>query len=139
MEARAVDAHEHVRVRHHDIRELKVAHVRKAAACHGRGDKALHLEWRSHRRSGPTMDVLANIDPTSSNSTTADPFRPSFFELIAQEQLSDLLKPAIRYVLTVLAQRHPRYLLRIVHRFDELYMVLMLAVERHYLLSLIHI
>ena len=49
------------------------------------------------------MDVLANIDPTSSNSTTADPFRPSFFELIAQEQLSDLLKPAIRYVLTVLA------------------------------------
>ena len=133
MEARAVDAHEHVRVRHHDIRELKVAHVRKAAACHGRGDKALHLEWRSHRRSGPTMDVLANIDPTSSNSTTADPFRPSFFELIAQEQLSDLLKPAIRYVLTVLAQRHPRYLLRIVHRFDELYMVLMLAVERHYL------
>lgn len=133
MEARTVDAHEHVRVRHHDIRELKVAHVRKAAACHGRGDKALHLAWRSHRRSGPTMDVLANIDPTSSNSTTADPFRPSFFELIAQEQLSDLLKPAIRYVLTVLAQRHPRYLLRIVHRFDELYMVLMLAVERHYL------
>lgn len=79
------------------------------------------------------MDVLANIDPTSSNSAAADPFRPSFFELIAQEQLSQLLKPAIRYVLTVLAQRHPRYLLRIVNRFDEIYSLLMLAVERHYL------
>jgi len=79
------------------------------------------------------MDVLANVDPTSSNSAASDPFRPSFFELIAQEQLSQLLKPAIRYVLTVLAQRHPRYLLRIVNRFDEIYSLLMLAVERHYL------
>lgn len=79
------------------------------------------------------MDVLSNIDPTSSNSATADPFRPSFFELIAQEQLADLLKPAVRYVLTVLAQRHPRYLLRIVNRFDEVYAVLMFAIERHYL------
>ena len=79
------------------------------------------------------MDVLANIDPTSSDGSAADPFRPSFFELIAQKQLSDLLKPAIRYVLTVLAQHYPRYLLRIVNRFDELYAVLMLAVERHYL------
>lgn len=79
------------------------------------------------------MDVLSNIDPTSSNSAATDPFRPSFFELIAQEQLSDLLKPAIRYVLTVLAQRNPRYLLRVVNRFDEIYTLLMLAVERHYL------
>lgn len=79
------------------------------------------------------MDVLTNIDPTSSNSSSADPFRPSFFELIAQEQLSHLLKPAIRYVLTVLAQRNPRHLLRLVNRFDEVYAVLMCAVEHHYL------
>ena len=79
------------------------------------------------------MDVLANVDTTSSNGTASDPFRPSFFEMVAQEQLSQLLKPAVRYVLTVLAQRHPRYLLRIVNRFDEVYALLMLAVERHYL------
>ena len=47
------------------------------------------------------MDVLSNIDPTSSGVSSVDPYRPSFFELIAQEQLSSLLKPAIRYVLTV--------------------------------------
>lgn len=80
-----------------------------------------------------TMDVLSNIDPTSSGSAAADPFRPSFFELMAQEQLASLLKPAVRYVITVLAQRYPRYLLRIVNRFDELYALIMLAVNRHYL------
>ncbi|WFD45234.1 ubiquitin-protein ligase peroxin 12 [Malassezia psittaci] len=79
------------------------------------------------------MDVLSSIDPTSSGGSFADPYRPSFFELIAQEQLSHLLKPAVRYVLTVLAQRNPRYLLRIVNRYDEIYALLMLAVERHYL------
>ena len=78
------------------------------------------------------MDVLSNIDPTSSGGATADPFRPSFFELMAQDQLATLLKPAVRYVITVLAQRHPRYLLRIVNNFDELYALLMLAVDRHY-------
>lgn len=79
------------------------------------------------------MDVLSNIDPTSSGVSSVDPYRPSFFELIAQEQLSSLLKPAIRYVLTVLAQRNPRYLLRIVNRFDEVYALIMLAINRHYL------
>lgn len=81
----------------------------------------------------PVMDVLSNIDPTSSGFSSVDPYRPSFFELIAQDQLSSLLKPAIRYVLTVLAQRNPRYLLRIVNRFDEVYALIMLAVNRHYL------
>ncbi|WFC96474.1 ubiquitin-protein ligase peroxin 12 [Malassezia brasiliensis] len=79
------------------------------------------------------MDILSSVDPTASGGTLADPYRPSFFELIAQEQLSQLLKPAVRYVLTVLAQRNPRYLLRIVNRFDELYALLMLAIDHHYL------
>lgn len=81
----------------------------------------------------PTMDILSSVDPTASGGTLADPYRPSFFELVAQEQLSHLLKPAVRYVLTVLAQRNPRYLLRIVNRFDEIYALLMLAVDQHYL------
>ncbi|KAM0792084.1 hypothetical protein ACM66B_004788 [Microbotryomycetes sp. NB124-2] len=59
--------------------------------------------------------------------------RPSFFELAAQEQLRDLLDPVVRYVLSVFAQRHPRYLLRIVNRHDEFFALVMFAIERHYL------
>ena len=79
------------------------------------------------------MDVLTSIDPTSSQPSSSDPFHPSFFELAAQSQLQDLIKPALRYVLAVLAQRNPRYLLRIVHSFDEVYALLMAGVEGHYL------
>lgn len=62
-----------------------------------------------------------------------DSQRPSIFELIAQEQLRDLLQPALKYVLSVLAQRNPRYLLRIVNRHEEFYALIMLYVEQHYL------
>lgn len=79
------------------------------------------------------MDLLQSVDPTNSGLASSDPYRPSFFELAAQEQLSDLLKPALRYTLSVLAQRNPRYLLRIVNRFDEVHVLLMWAIERHYL------
>lgn len=81
------------------------------------------------------MDVLTSVDPSSSSpsSSSSDPFHPSFFELAAQSQLSDLIKPALRYVLAVLAQRNPRYLLRFVNKFDEFYALLMLGVEGHYL------
>ncbi|OCH87891.1 hypothetical protein OBBRIDRAFT_780967 [Obba rivulosa] len=62
-----------------------------------------------------------------------DTSRPTLFELVAQEQLRDLLQPALKYVLAVFAQRYPRYLLRIVNRHEEFYALLMLFVERHYL------
>ncbi|KAH9045748.1 cyclin-dependent protein kinase inhibitor [Lactarius pseudohatsudake] len=62
-----------------------------------------------------------------------DPLKPSLFELVAQEQLRDLLQPALKYVLSVFAQRHPRYLLRIVNKHEEFYALIMLYVERHYL------
>ncbi|GAA5983402.1 hypothetical protein JCM5350_007637 [Sporobolomyces pararoseus] len=62
-----------------------------------------------------------------------DPYRPSLFELAAQDQLRDLLSPVVRYVLSVFAQRNPRYLLRIVNSHDELFSLAMLFVERHYL------
>ncbi|SGY38440.1 BQ5605_C003g02031 [Microbotryum silenes-dioicae] len=62
-----------------------------------------------------------------------DRHRPSFFELAAQEQLRDLLAPVVRYILSVFAQRNPRYLLRIVNRHDEFFAVVMFFVERHYL------
>ncbi|KAF9569403.1 hypothetical protein CPC08DRAFT_701895 [Agrocybe pediades] len=67
------------------------------------------------------------------NDNGVDPLKPSLFELLAQEQLKDLLQPALKYVLAVFAQRHPRYLLRIVNRHEEFYAFIMLLVEHHYL------
>ncbi|CAE6400486.1 unnamed protein product [Rhizoctonia solani] len=72
------------------------------------------------------MEFLGDI-------TGLDPNRPSLLELIAQEQLRDTLQPAIKYILAVFAQQYPRYLIRLVNRFEEFYSVLMLIVERHYL------
>jgi len=72
---------------------------------------------------------------TSLRHSTFDPHKPSLFELLSESQLSSLLPPTLRYLLTVLTQRHPRYLLRVLNSFDELYALLFLAVERHYLLT----
>ncbi|KAG8996813.1 ubiquitin-protein ligase peroxin 12 [Tulasnella sp. JGI-2019a] len=63
----------------------------------------------------------------------SDPLRPSIFELVGQEQLRDLLQPALKYVLSVFAQSYPRYLLRVVNKHEEFYALLMFFVERHYL------
>lgn len=59
--------------------------------------------------------------------------RPSFFELSAADQLQDLLHPVSRYIISVLAQRHPRYLLAIFNRHDEVFAFAMLVIERHFL------
>jgi peroxin-12 len=72
---------------------------------------------------------------TSLRHSTFDESKPSLFELLSESQLSSLLPPTLRYLLTVLTQRHPRYLLWILNSFDELYALLFLAVERHYLLT----
>lgn len=37
------------------------------------------------------------------NDLGTDPLKPSLFELVAQEQLRDLLQPALKYVLAVSA------------------------------------
>ncbi|KAL2076033.1 hypothetical protein VTL71DRAFT_976 [Oculimacula yallundae] len=65
--------------------------------------------------------------------STFDPHKPSLFELLSETQLSSLIPPSLRYLLAVTTHRHPRYLLRILNSFDELYALLMLIVERHYL------
>ncbi|KAF9495724.1 hypothetical protein BDN71DRAFT_1447164 [Pleurotus eryngii] len=69
------------------------------------------------------------------NDVGTDPLKPSLFELVAQEQLRDLLQPALKYVLAVFAQRYPRYLLRIVNRHEEFYAAIMFFVEKHYLIK----
>ncbi|KAI0429852.1 putative peroxisome biosynthesis protein (PAS10/Peroxin-12) [Xylaria sp. FL1042] len=62
-----------------------------------------------------------------------DDQKPSLFELLSEQQLNSLLPPTLRYLLTVATQRYPRYLLRALNSFDELYALAMLIVERHYL------
>ncbi|KAI9140735.1 Pex12 amino terminal region-domain-containing protein [Paraphysoderma sedebokerense] len=66
-------------------------------------------------------------------SSSSDVYRPTLFELVAQDKMSDLLKPALRFVLVVYAQRYPRYLLRLVNYHDEFYALLMWIIEGHYL------
>ena len=62
-----------------------------------------------------------------------DTLKPSLFELLSEQQLSALLPPTLRYLLTLLTHRHPRLFLRLLNRFDELYALAALLVERHYL------
>ncbi|KKA28918.1 hypothetical protein TD95_002488 [Thielaviopsis punctulata] len=62
-----------------------------------------------------------------------DPQKPSLFELLSEQQLSALLPPTIRYLLVLCAQRYPRYFLRLLNSFDEIYALAMVVVERFYL------
>ena len=65
----------------------------------------------------------------------APPLRtdPPAPELLAEQQLSALVPPSLRYLLVLATHRRPRYLLRVLNAFDELYALLALVVERHYL------
>ena len=62
-----------------------------------------------------------------------DMLKPSLFEILAEHQLAALLAPSVRYLLAITTHRYPRYLLRILNNFDEVYALLGLAVERYYL------
>ncbi len=62
-----------------------------------------------------------------------DEQKPSLFELLSEQQLGALIPPSLRYLLAVATHRHPRYLLRALNSFDELYALLSLVVERYYL------
>lgn len=59
----------------------------------------------------------------------------STLELLSEQQLSALIPPSLRYLLAIATHRRPRYLLRVLNSFDELYALLALAVERHYLIT----
>jgi hypothetical protein len=62
-----------------------------------------------------------------------DDLKPSLFELLSEQQLASLLPPSLRYLLAITTPRYPRYLLPILNSFDEVYALLMLLVERHFL------
>lgn len=62
-----------------------------------------------------------------------DEQKPSLFEILSEHELAALIPPSLRYLLAVATHRNPRYLLRILNNFDEIYALLSLAVERYYL------
>lgn len=62
-----------------------------------------------------------------------DELKPSLFELLAEQQLSSLLPPTLRYLLAVATHRYPRYLLRVLNNYDEVYALLGIIVEKYYL------
>lgn len=72
---------------------------------------------------------------TALRGTSFDDQKPSLFELLSEQQLASLLPPTLRYLLVHATHRSPRYLLPLLNSFDELYALLMLLVERHYLLT----
>lgn len=70
---------------------------------------------------------------TALRGSSFDDQKPSLFELLSEQQLASLLPPTLRYLLVHATHRSPRYLLPLLNSFDELYALLMLLVERHYL------
>ena len=94
---------------------------------------------------GDPRPVFPDAGPSFSH------LRPSLFELLAQEQLRDLLHPVFRYILSVsslsprltakqldlvyqhLTQRYPRHLLRVLNHHEEFFAALLLLLERHHL------
>ncbi|KAL4950213.1 Pex12 amino terminal region-domain-containing protein [Aspergillus filifer] len=88
--------------------------------------------WRECQglRSGYLLSIMEYLPALQQEF---DDHKPSLFELLAEQQLSELLPPSIRYILAVATHRHPRYLLRILNSYDEVYAFLSLIVERYYL------
>jgi hypothetical protein len=62
-----------------------------------------------------------------------DDLKPSLFELLSEQQLASLLPPSLRYLLAISTHRYPRYLLPVLNSFDEVYALVMLLVERHFI------
>lgn len=62
-----------------------------------------------------------------------DIFRPTFFELIAQEQLSEVFRPAVRFVVDIWRQRlqgrHSSLFLRVLNSWDSFYTLFLLFLE----------
>jgi len=62
----------------------------------------------------------------------SDPSRPSFFEMIAQQEMMPTLRPALKYVFQVFAQRQPRLFWLLRHS-DSIFALILLFLENHHL------
>uniref|UniRef100_A0A3P8W0W1 Peroxisome assembly protein 12 n=1 Tax=Cynoglossus semilaevis TaxID=244447 RepID=A0A3P8W0W1_CYNSE len=58
---------------------------------------------------------------------------PSVFEVLAQESLMDGLKPALKHAVKVLAESNPSHFGFLWRHFDELYLLLDLLLQNHFL------
>ncbi|NWU64336.1 PEX12 protein, partial [Pterocles burchelli] len=67
--------------------------------------------------------------------TAAAGDRPSVFEAVAQDSLMAALKPALRHLAKVLAESHPGRYGFLWRWFDEIYLVLDVLLQQHYLAS----
>lgn len=74
------------------------------------------------------MDYFSSL-----NASALDPDTPTLFELFSSRELDALIGPSIRYIVTFYAQRHPRYLLRLATKFDEIYALVFGIVEYYHL------
>ncbi|KAM9779972.1 peroxisome assembly protein 12 [Neosynchiropus ocellatus] len=59
--------------------------------------------------------------------------QPSIFEVLAQESLMEAVKPALRHAVKVLAESNPSVFGILWRRFDELYLLLDLLLQNHFL------
>jgi peroxin-12 len=82
---------------------------------------------------GHQAKVLSTMEFINSLLNPIDAAKPSLFELLSEQQLSGLLPPSLRYLLALATHRRPRYLLRVLNSFDEVYALLSLIVEKYYL------
>lgn len=62
-----------------------------------------------------------------------DVTRPTFFELVAQAQLMSALRPAVRFVVSIYAERAPARLLPLFARWQAVYSLLVLLLEGYHL------
>ena len=74
------------------------------------------------------MEYYSSLDASKLDSEI-----PTIFELISAGQLEALLSPSLRYILVHYASRHPRYLLKISNRFDELNFIFRTAIEWYFI------
>ncbi|KAJ9114430.1 hypothetical protein QFC20_001573 [Naganishia adeliensis] len=73
--------------------------------------------------------VLEHLNSAASPTALTSNDVPSVFETLAADELRDLIQPAFRYVLA----RHPRYLLRLINRHEEVYAAFLGLVEGYHL------
>ncbi|KAG7232229.1 hypothetical protein INR49_009396 [Caranx melampygus] len=69
----------------------------------------------------------AHLTSTSVNE------QPSVFEVLAQESLMEAVKPALRHAVKVLAESNPSRFGCLWRRFDEIYLLLDLLLQNHFL------
>lgn len=66
-------------------------------------------------------------------TSTAVTEQPSIFEVLAQESLMEAVRPALRHAVKVLAESNPSRFGFLWRRFDELYLMLDLLLQNHFL------